>query len=106
MIRKGRFDKSAAEIGQRYSESMSFDWRLYRYDICRGDWSRASDRAGMSHHKLLDLGKCDYRLDLRFVFSFRCSQMNVRRVHLSPVGIEMKPKRTDPQDRRCLSTKK
>jgi argininosuccinate lyase len=32
-MRKGRFDKPAAEIAQRYSESVSFDWRLYRYDI-------------------------------------------------------------------------
>jgi len=33
MIRKGRFNKPAAEIAQRYSESVSFDWRLYRHDI-------------------------------------------------------------------------
>jgi argininosuccinate lyase len=33
MVRKGRFDKPAAEIAQRYGESVSFDWRLYRYDI-------------------------------------------------------------------------
>src|SRR5438128_593167 len=32
-MRKGRFSKPAAEIAQRYSESVSFDWRLYRYDI-------------------------------------------------------------------------
>jgi argininosuccinate lyase len=32
-MRKGRFNKPAAEIAQRYSESVSFDWRLYRYDI-------------------------------------------------------------------------
>jgi argininosuccinate lyase len=32
-MRKGRFKKPAAEIAQRYSESVSFDWRLYRYDI-------------------------------------------------------------------------
>ena len=32
-MRKGRFDKPAAEIAQRYSESVSFDWRLYPYDI-------------------------------------------------------------------------
>jgi argininosuccinate lyase len=32
-MRKGRFDKPAAEIAQRYSESVSLDWRLYRYDI-------------------------------------------------------------------------
>jgi hypothetical protein len=33
MMRKGRFTKPAAEIARRYSESVSFDWRLYRYDI-------------------------------------------------------------------------
>src|SRR5439155_12692229 len=33
MMRKGRFKKPAAELAQRYSESVSFDWRLYRYDI-------------------------------------------------------------------------
>ncbi len=32
-MRKGRFNKPAADITQRYSESISFDWRLYRYDI-------------------------------------------------------------------------
>jgi argininosuccinate lyase len=32
-MRKGRFNKPAAEVAQRYSESVSFDWRLFRYDI-------------------------------------------------------------------------
>jgi argininosuccinate lyase len=32
-MRKGRFNEPAAEIARRYSESVSFDWRLYRYDI-------------------------------------------------------------------------
>src|SRR5216684_3373606 len=32
-MRKGRFSDAAAEIAQRYSESVSFDWRLYRHDI-------------------------------------------------------------------------
>src|SRR5579864_870427 len=32
-MRKGRFEKPAAEIAQRYSESVSIDWRLYRHDI-------------------------------------------------------------------------
>src|SRR5213593_759928 len=32
-MRKGRFDKPMAGAAQRYSESVSFDWRLYRYDI-------------------------------------------------------------------------
>jgi len=30
MIRKGGFNKAAADISQRYGESVSFDSRLYR----------------------------------------------------------------------------
>lgn len=32
-MRKGRFHKSVADVAQRYSESISFDRRLYRHDI-------------------------------------------------------------------------
>ncbi len=32
-MRKGRFHKSVAGIAQRYSESVSFDRRLYRHDV-------------------------------------------------------------------------
>ena len=32
-MRKGRFQKAAAKIVQRYAESVSFDHRLYPYDI-------------------------------------------------------------------------
>jgi argininosuccinate lyase len=32
-MRKGRFSEAAAEIAQRYSDSVSFDRRLYRHDI-------------------------------------------------------------------------
>src|ERR1700730_4557925 len=32
-MRKGRFSDAAAEIAQRYSPSVSVDWRLYRHDI-------------------------------------------------------------------------
>jgi argininosuccinate lyase len=32
-MRKGRLSQPAAELAQRYSESLSFDWRLYRHDI-------------------------------------------------------------------------
>lgn len=32
-MRKGRFKQPAAAIAQRFSQSMSFDQRLYRYDI-------------------------------------------------------------------------
>ena len=33
MMRKGRFNEPAADVAQRYSESVSFDWRLYPHDI-------------------------------------------------------------------------
>jgi len=32
-MRKGRFSRSAADVAQRFSESVSFDSRLYRHDI-------------------------------------------------------------------------
>src|ERR1700686_3107559 len=32
-MRKGRFHKSVSDIAQRYSESVSFDRRLYRHDV-------------------------------------------------------------------------
>jgi len=32
-MRKGRLNEAPAEIAQRYSESVSFDWRLYHHDI-------------------------------------------------------------------------
>src|SRR5437667_472664 len=32
-MRTGRFKKPAAEIAQRYSESVFFGWQLYRFDI-------------------------------------------------------------------------
>ena len=32
-MRKGRLSQPAAKLAQRYSESVSFDWRLYPYDI-------------------------------------------------------------------------
>ena len=32
-MREGRFSSAASEIAQRYSESVSFDRRLYRHDI-------------------------------------------------------------------------
>jgi len=32
-MRKGRFSQPAAELAQRYGQSVSLDWRLYRHDI-------------------------------------------------------------------------
>jgi argininosuccinate lyase len=46
MIRKGRFNKPAAEIAQRYSESVSLDWWLYQYEIAGSiPYARALVRA-------------------------------------------------------------
>src|SRR6202040_886771 len=47
-MRKGRLNKPAAEIARRYGESVSFDWRLYPYDIA-GSVAHASAlaRAGI-----------------------------------------------------------
>lgn len=32
-MRKGRLGQPAADLALSYSESVSFDWRLYRHDI-------------------------------------------------------------------------
>src|SRR6266704_6468369 len=32
-MREGRFSSAASDIAQRYSESVSFDRRLYRHDV-------------------------------------------------------------------------
>jgi argininosuccinate lyase len=32
-MRKGRFSQPAAELAQRYGQSVSLDWRVYRHDI-------------------------------------------------------------------------
>ena len=47
-MRKGRFRKSLDKVALRYSESVSFDRRLYRYDI-RGSIAHASalEKAGI-----------------------------------------------------------
>jgi argininosuccinate lyase len=48
MIGKGRFDKSAAETAQRCADSVSFDWRFYRYELqARLLTARALERAGL-----------------------------------------------------------
>src|SRR5438105_8554459 len=47
-MRKGRFHKSVADVAQRYSESVSFDYRLHRHDIA-GSIAHAAalDKAGI-----------------------------------------------------------
>jgi argininosuccinate lyase len=44
-MRKGRLNQPAAELAQRYGESVSFDWRLYRHDIA-GSIAHAAALAG------------------------------------------------------------
>jgi len=45
---KGRFQKQTADLVQRYGESVSFDWRLYRHDIAGSiAHARALERAGL-----------------------------------------------------------
>jgi argininosuccinate lyase len=45
-MRDGRFSSAASEIAQRYSESVSFDRRLYRHDIA-GSIAHASALASI-----------------------------------------------------------
>ena len=46
-MRRGRFSQPAAELAQRYSESVSLDWRLYRHDIAGSIAHAALARAGI-----------------------------------------------------------
>ena len=52
-MRKGRFNKPVAEIAQRYGESVSFDWRLYHYDIA-GSIAHA---AALARAKIITAGE-------------------------------------------------
>ena len=42
---KGRFKTDTAQLLKNYSESISFDWRLYRHDIA-GSIAHAARAAG------------------------------------------------------------
>ena len=52
-MRKGRFNKPVAEIVQRYGESVSFDWRLYHYDVA-GSIAHA---AALARAKIITAGE-------------------------------------------------
>jgi argininosuccinate lyase len=59
-MRKGRFEEPASETAQLYSESVSIDWRLYRYDI-KGSLAHAAAlvAAGIltkEEHEQIDAG--------------------------------------------------
>src|SRR5712691_5074442 len=60
-MRKGRFNKAPAELAQRYSESVSFDWRLYRHDIA-GSLAHAAALADAGIITADERGKIDNRL--------------------------------------------
>jgi len=45
---KGRFSKATADLVQQYGESISYDWRLYKYDIAGSiAHARAQVKAGL-----------------------------------------------------------
>jgi len=53
---KGRFRQETAPALQRFSESVSFDWRLYRFDILGSiAHAKALERAGILTREELDL---------------------------------------------------
>jgi argininosuccinate lyase len=59
-MRKGRFNKSVADAAQRYGESVSVDYRLYRHDIA-GSIAHATalTKAGIvsaAEHKKIEVG--------------------------------------------------
>src|SRR5207302_649685 len=81
-MRKGRLDQPAAELAQRYSESVSLDCRLYRHDIA-GSIAHAAAlaRAGVittderqqienglrAIEKEIESGKCEWNASLEDV---------------------------------------
>src|SRR5437773_9900953 len=82
MMRKGRFKNPAAKSAQRYSESVSFDWRLYRYDIAgsiahaaalaqagiiTADERRTIERELRAIEKEIDFGKFEWERSLEDV---------------------------------------
>jgi argininosuccinate lyase len=67
-MRKGRFRKSLAPTALRYSESASFDRRLYRHDI-RGSIAHAAALAkagilSMTERKAIESGLCEIEKEI------------------------------------------
>ena len=67
-MRKGRFQKAAAKIAQRYGESVSFDRRLYRHDIA-GSIAHAAalSKAGIisaAEQKKIETGLCEIEQEI------------------------------------------
>jgi argininosuccinate lyase len=81
-IRKGRFNQPAAELAQRYSESVFLDWRLYRHDIAgsiahaaalaragvitTGEWQQSESELG-AIEKEIESGKFEWDASLEDV---------------------------------------
>src|SRR6202049_2195267 len=57
-MRKGRFSQPAADLAQRYGESVSFDQRLYRYEVA-GSIAHAAARAQAGLSTADDYDKID-----------------------------------------------
>lgn len=73
---KGRFAEEQSDLLKQFSESVSFDWRLYRHDI-RGSlaYSAALERAGIltaDEREAIHAGLCEIEAEIdRGEFSFR-----------------------------------
>ncbi|MBV8350811.1 MAG: argininosuccinate lyase, partial [Verrucomicrobia bacterium] len=92
---KGRFQQETAPTVQRFTESISFDWRLYKFDI-QGSSAHASalEKAGLltpeergqietglkSIEQEIDEGRFPFRTDLEDV------HMNIESALTSRIG--------------------
>ena len=92
---KGRFQQETAPAVQRFTESISFDWRLYKFDI-QGSIAHASalERAGLltaeelqqiesglkAIEQEIDEGRFPFRIDLEDV------HMNIESALTSRIG--------------------
>src|ERR1700722_17157465 len=92
---EGRFQQETAPAVQRFTESISFDWRLYKFDI-QGSIAHASalERAGLltpeelqqiesglkAIEQEIDEGRFAFRIELEDV------HMNIESALTSPIG--------------------
>src|ERR1700724_1726698 len=92
---KGRFQQETAPVVQRFTESISFDWRLYKFDI-QGSLAHASalEKAGLlapeelqqiesglkAIEQEIDEGRFVFRIDLEDV------HMNIESALTSRIG--------------------
>src|ERR1700760_3131562 len=92
---KGRFQQETAPAVQRFTESISFDWRLYKFDI-QGSIAHASalEKTGLltseelrqieaglkTIEQEIDEGRCPFQIDLEDI------HMNIESVLTSRIG--------------------